>query len=428
MKAKDSLNFISILLLMLTSAVPFFMAQIQYIIIGLAISLINLILNTKKWFDLKFLFFIIAIFLCQMIQGYTNNEVFVSTYLGTILRFFWIYMIIRSAKVDYLRYVVKIMYFFSVISLFFYVSMIAVPDLKSVYHSLSSSFNFYVFPVSIEDLSDLQNFHIIIYNFHGYDYASQSNAALAQIRNCGPFWEPGIFAGYLIITLAFLYFSEGTVKNKRGYVFIAALITTFSTTGYLALMISLAIFFSDYIKKYKIILVPALIVGIYMAFFNLAFLSNKISDQSKQLDQDKSRFGSALRDLAFFIQNPLWGEGRNADSAYGRATSGDDAETNNGITSVLAGLGLVYFLIFSGMVIYSYKRLGDNINKKYVSWPLYLVFLIISFSEVYFVIPFFMSLSFLYVIADSKYQIGERKLVKKKKFSYQYPAEVRQLS
>jgi len=89
---------------------------------------------------------------------------------------------------------------------------------------------------------------------------------------------------------------------------------------------------------------------------------------------------------------------------------------------------LVYFLIFSGMVIYSYKRLGDNINKKYVSWPLYLVFLIISFSEVYFVIPFFMSLSFLYVIADSKYQIGERKLVKKKKFSYQYPAEVRQLS
>jgi hypothetical protein len=292
---------------------------------------------------------------------------------------------------------------------------------------LSAPFNFYLFPVSIDDLSDLQNFHIIIYNFHGYDYASQSNAALAQIRNCGPFWEPGVFSGFLIIALAFLFFSEGTVRNKRGYIFIIALITTFSTTGYLALIISVALYNKEYIKKYKIILVPLLVASSYYAFFNIAFLSNKISDQSKQLDQDKSRFGSALRDLAFFIQNPLWGEGRNADSAYGRAISGDDVETNNGITSALAGLGAVYFIIFSGMVIYSFKRLGNNINEKNVSWVLYLVFLIISFSEVYFVIPFFMSLSFLYVIADTKYQIGVKRIVPKKKIWETYNLDTRQL-
>ncbi|MCD8740539.1 O-antigen ligase family protein [Mucilaginibacter roseus] len=399
MTLKKNLAFISVFLLIATSGIPFFQGQMGFIAIGLMCSLTSFLLYTDRKVDKRFLLFMTVVLLVQIFQGASGGQYFWSTYFGLMLRFFWGYMVIRTTKMDFLKLYVKQLYFFSYISIFFYLAMVLVPNSETIFGKLSAPFAFFPFSSTLEN-SD-QTFHIIIYNFHGYRYLYQSNESLQMIRNCGPFWEPGAFVGFLIMSLFFLYISEGTIKNKKGLIFIIAMATTYSTTGYLALMLSLFVLLKAEFNKYKVVIIPLLAAISMYAFFNLSFLNSKIKDQSAK-DSDKSRFGSAARDLEFFFDSPFFGQGRNAESAYGQATSGD-ATTNNGLTSTLAGMGIVYMAAFSWMIIYSLKRLSKFYQRRSVV-PLYFIFLLISFSETYYTIPFFMSLAFLYVITD--YKIG----------------------
>ncbi|MCC8409601.1 hypothetical protein LJ707_11735 [Mucilaginibacter sp. UR6-1] len=396
MTLKKNLAFISVFMLIATSGIPFFQGQLPLILISLMLTGLTFLMHTNRQVDRRFLFFVVLVLLLQIFQGATGGQYFWSTYFGLIIRFIWGYLVIRVTKINFLKLYVKILYFFSYISIFFYLAMVLIPNSQAIFEKLSSPFAFFPFTPTVENA---QTFHIIIYNFHGYRYLTQSNESLQMIRNCGPFWEPGAFVGFLIMALFFLYISEGTIKNKKGLIFIIAMITTYSTTGYLALMLSLYVLLKAEFNRYKVIVIPLLAAVSLFAFFNVAFLNNKIKDQSAR-DSDKSRFGSAARDLAFFIESPLFGQGRNAESAYGQATSGD-ATTNNGLTSTLAGMGLLYMIAFSWMMIYSLKRLSKFYQRRSVV-PLYFIFLLISFSETYYTIPFFMSLAFLYVITDYK--------------------------
>lgn len=397
MTLKKNLAFISVFMLIATSGIPFFQGQFPFIVIGLMCTITSFLLYTNRQVDKRFLLFMAIVLLVQIFQGAYGGKYFWSTYFGLMLRFFWGYLVIRTTKMDFLKIYVKLLYFFSYISIFFYLAMVLIPNSEAIFEKISAPFAFFPFALNVESTD--QTFHIIIYNFHGYRYLTQSNESLQMIRNCGPFWEPGAFVGFLIMSLFFLYVSEGTIKNKKGLIFMIAMVTTYSTTGYLALMLSLYVLLKAEFNKYKVIIIPLLAAISIFAFFNLSFLNNKIKDQTGK-DSDKSRFGSAIRDLEFFADSPLFGQGRNAESAYGQATSGD-ATTNNGLTSTLAGMGLVYFIAFSWMMIYSLKRLS-KFYQRYSVVPLYFIFVLISFSETYYTIPFFMSLAFLYAVTDYK--------------------------
>jgi len=58
-----------------------------------------------------------------------------------------------------------------------------------------------------------------------------------QARNCGPFWEPGMFQAFLNFALLMMVFSEKRKGNiVRACILVFAVITTFSSTGYFLLV------------------------------------------------------------------------------------------------------------------------------------------------------------------------------------------------
>jgi hypothetical protein len=335
------------------------------------------------------------VLLIQVFQGFRDGSLYWSTYMGVMIRFLWAYLVIKCAKIKFFTLYVKILYFFSRVSLVFYTLMLVIPNSKAIFQRLSEPFGFFLFPPQIDNV---QTFHIIIYNFHGYKYEKTVTEALQMIRNSGPFWEPGVFMGFLMCALFFLYLTEGTIKNKKGLVFIIAIITTFSTTGYIALIVGLSVLLKEEYKRFKWVIIPLfLLISVY-SFFNLAFLNNKIQSESKR-DDDKSRFGAAQRDLLFFYDKPIIGNGRSKDTEYGQAIS--EGIATNGLTTSLATMGILYYLLTSLFFIFSLKKMGEFYNRKSMMM-LYVVYTLLSFSEVYFMLPMFMGLSFLYITVEAK--------------------------
>lgn len=87
-------------------------------------------------------------------------------------------------------------------------------------------------------------------------------------RNIGIFWEPGLFAIMIAIALFFLIFESNKRSNFKLLVLVLALISTYSTTGYilLSLIILAYVYARKNSNKWLILLATVLFVGI-MAFF-----------------------------------------------------------------------------------------------------------------------------------------------------------------
>lgn len=124
---------------------------------------------------------------------------------------------------------VRVMYILALISLAFYIPVqlgIDLPQLLS--------------PLRIPMESGIS--HIGIHNFHILDVKS---------RNSGMFWEPGAFAGYLVLALLFLLANKNDRSVKKKTVLTIALLTTQSTTGYLAffILIFIYVFQNKFIKN-----------------------------------------------------------------------------------------------------------------------------------------------------------------------------------
>ena len=89
------------------------------------------------------------------------------------------------------------------------------------------------------------------------------------LRNCGPFWEPGVFQifinfGFLLLLL------DNTVKTNRIYVAICilALLTTYSTTGYITFFL-IAFVYIYTLKQFSIAKKILILSTIGIIFINV---------------------------------------------------------------------------------------------------------------------------------------------------------------
>jgi hypothetical protein len=112
--------------------------------------------------------------------------------IGFIINISIAFLNIKNIK-NFSQIYIKIIYFISLISLFFYFLYIAT-DLK--------------FGVRLNEIS----YHNFFYHYklEGLNY----------FRNSGPFWEPGAFAGYLVLAL-FLILRDFDKINKKIFLLIS---------------------------------------------------------------------------------------------------------------------------------------------------------------------------------------------------------------
>ncbi len=182
---------------------------------------------------------------------------------------------------------------------------------------------------------------------------------LHAYRNCGMFWEPGAFAGILVLCIG-LNVKDFTFlwrKHKlKVFVIIAALLTTQSTTGYIAFFITVIYYFTFYLKNpiVKVAIVPVLCLASILIYTNADFLQQKVkkqTEQSQSLAKDEfsnSRFGSFIFDSYYIKKHPIVGNGfsqitRYADHPY---LIGLSLGNGNGFSNYMACLGIPFMFFY----------------------------------------------------------------------------------
>lgn len=178
-----------------------------------------------------------------------------------------------------------------------------------------------------------------------------------MLRNSGMFWEPGAFAGYLVLALLFIIlqnrgFTLGAYKKQAIWI-VLGLLTTLSTTGFLVLALILLIYIVQNYKFGKFILIPVIAVGGYFAYNNLEILGEKLEDQyNEAAEMDKSdvsntRFGALNMDLQYIEDKPFTGNGLDKRTRYRFHPWVDDGIGHgNGMSNFIVYWGIPFFLFW----------------------------------------------------------------------------------
>ncbi|HEY4324213.1 MAG TPA: O-antigen ligase family protein [Mucilaginibacter sp.] len=188
-----------------------------------------------------------------------------------------------------------------------------------------------------------------------------------------------------------LYFNL-TIKRKfftlSNLIFILTIITTFSTTGYIALSFTVLLYLLFYSKsKFKIVYLSCFIIGsVYVS--NLDFLKVKILQQIKESDKTKgfgkssgaSRFGSVYIHYQVISEYPITGVGDGATRYIADFTDADS--TANGVTFVFVKYGLFIGIFYYFLLLKSCKNIMKYYTKgNFFGYDLFILLLILAFSQ-----------------------------------------------
>ena len=386
---KKSTDYLLVFLLIAVSAMPYFCnSQINYIIVLVIAAFF--FFKRSLIFDTRVLAVFGAFFSVELLHYYFLQPYDFSIILSTQFRLWLGYLVLALAGKRFPNYFVNIIYTFSIIGFLFFIPSLLYPpffyffkDHVCVYFDppFAPKDGFYnIWPTNI------------LYCFH--------DCVLAEKRNPGPFWEPGLYAVFLNLALAFNYIKEKKFITKKNIVLVLALLSTLSTGGYVAFFL---LFFACYIidfswpKKvlYTLVIVPLLA----LVFFSMSFLNSKIDQNIKMAPTNTtSRFGSGWADIQDFSTSPLIGWGRGALRFGGRQYTffTEDQHRNNGFTELLATYGVFIFLIYFFYYFKGFQSACNQskFNNRFAGWFLLLTFTI-GFSQTIFLRPFFLGLLFL---------------------------------
>lgn len=188
-------------------------------------------------------------------------------------------------------------------------------------------------------------------------------------RNSGMFWEPGAFACY--INLMFLL-HLGRIRHlirhnvKLVMVPIIALVTTFSTTGYIVFfLIMIATIVFEYSRSIKVLIVPILALilsGAFAIYQNSPFLKEKIENQyatAKDLQGEfaNTRFGALAFDIHYIKKHPWVGNGLHQKTRYADHPwlQNESLGHGNGFSHFLASMGILSFAFYALLILH-YNR------------------------------------------------------------------------
>ncbi|MCP3732905.1 hypothetical protein M9978_21035 [Sphingomonas sp. MG17] len=234
-------------------------------------------------------------------------------------------------------------------------------------------------------------------------------------RNCSLLWEPGAFQAIINLSLALLPISSWLAPQRRLRMIcvLLALLTTFSTTGYL-LFFLLAILKFSQIRQSWLIRLPLIALAVVtsvVATFELDFLGDKIAGQYERsfdtLDFAPDRFGSLLFDIHYIEKNPVFGNGLTEETrlADNPELHGLSLGHSNGLSNFVATFGFFGALLYFFCLLTGQTGLtrGDRI-------VLAIAVGVIVFSEQFLGYALFLGLPFLRLM-DLRSTVTHRPLV-----------------
>ncbi len=284
----------------------------------------------------RFFAFFAFIFLFQkLVLGFVS----VPSVIAFLARITLGYIIIRYVGHNFKYAFFQIIFAVSLVSLFGYVWNALGMDIPAVYVMERTA-----------EWSDNSARNIILFNQHSEGQ-----------RNSGMFWEPGAFACY--ICLAFLFYL-GNIRTLIKFhkwkvlIILVALITTYSTTGYIVLfLLGIATIYLEYKRKYGPFVLPILLTfGLlaYGIYENTDFLKEKMNQQATAASQrDKGEFApdrmsALLFDLHYIGKHPFIGNGFHVSTRFADhpALQKEVLGHGNGFSDFLASMGVLSLLFY----------------------------------------------------------------------------------
>lgn len=192
--------------------------------------------------------------------------------------------------------------------------------------------------------SMIKRYGYVNYTLYFYTVSTGEKDLIGSVfRNCGPFYEPGRFTIPLSIALAMILLTGNYKKYKKAFFLILITnLTTFSTTGYLVMII---LFGGYYVGKknirvvYKIAML-AFVIIIANYVMDLIFMRDKISLAINNTDIANSRFGAMFYHFPQISQSPLIGFGAFLGEIF------PDLEMSPcGITDMMRRWGIPMFVV-----------------------------------------------------------------------------------
>ena len=395
-------DFFLLLLLVGTTGFSFFYKFNQFIVILFLYSAL-IFFSRKITFDKGFFYIIIFMILIQIGQGIKFHYWPINTYIGLHLRLFSAYFVIKILGKSFVEKYIKFIYYFSIISLFIFIPLAFSKSLVSFFINNIAPF----FKVPFTFKSDLYSLspQILVYNLGGF-------SSYLYPRNSGPFWEPGAFAGFLIIAIMFELFRTKQLFSKMNIVNIIALITTTSTTGFIAFGL-IFLYYNTLLKKRGLLTIPTFVIIAFIlivSYLKINFLKTKIDHAifvTEHSEDRITRFQSAILDFNDFKANPIVGVGRNAETSlkkYMYLSKEIYIHRNNGDSRLLKTYGIFFFLMYLYLYYKGFLSVMEynNTLSDIKIHAIFFVFIIllIGFSEQYFFRPLFYSFLFLNLVYE----------------------------
>lgn len=212
------------------------------------------------------------------------------------------------------------------------------------------------------------------------------------VRNYGIFREPGVFQMFLMLGLLFYTYYGKNFKIYRFVIYLIAIGLTYSTTGYIAVIIYLILYLVKDTrklaeKKKKLVTVVLIIAGLLLLLLETDLLSvdGMIFDKFSNMKRYTTiaRFASVFANIEMWLESPIFGKGliyvndtfpKISLMKYGYAST----HNTNTLFCELATYGIMY----TGIFIAGYIRFAKKISERKIEQGLIgAVLMILMFGE-----------------------------------------------
>ncbi len=356
--------------------------------------------------SLKYIIFLVSLFFAIFIKKYRNIFTFipliivtfftvivrvisggvgVSSIIDLVTPVFVLNLAFNFNRKEFLTRFVKLSTIFFVISLLFFIVQITYKD-------------FFNLPIFYRYFSQTLGTKIWSVDYYGKGFLLFSVYDIHPTRNCGIFTEPGVYQIYVNACLIVLMFCNDRLNfsNKKTYLYVfislLTLVTSQSTSGFIALIILIAMytFYKDKDKKllrYLYILcffAVVFLVGDYIANGESStlyenFIHKLFNNGSIDFDNGSGYYRMETLRVSFesMFKAP-WGIGYDKFSIINVSTN-----AGGGFYAFGAVYGVLPFIIMSIWLIYPY------IQKRKIFFLILflLIFINTSLAQTYFLYP-----------------------------------------
>ena len=249
---------------------------------------------------------------------------------------------------------------------------------------------------------------------HRYDIGVHNFMVLMPERNAGLFWEPGAFAGFILLAIAFLGILQREKDSRRFriqvIILVSALISTISAIGYVVLPLALLLVFRFKLSQIwwnrkmalsaLILVLPALMAAtlIWKRPLMQAMQEKFIEDIELLERQEVTVYSSRISCFTFHWEyirrRPLTGWGRSDDTYMALHPNLEQIPpSGNGILRFLHQMGILGLGTFMVFLFFRWWRItGDDFM---VTSVFVLVVIMILQGEDFLSCPMFLSLMFI---------------------------------